>query len=195
MTIRIRPWREMPDPSAAEREIDRIFFASAGTTTFADDTARAAFRERWLGRYLVHDPQLALVAVDAAGAVVGYLVGSHNDPAKAPRFADIPYFVALAATTARYPAHLHINLAPESRGQGIGGRLVEAFVDDVRAAGLPGVHVVTGRGMRNVAFYGRLGFIERAAADYNRRAVVLLGRDVGKSADAITPPAGVGARS
>ena len=40
----------------------------------------------------------------------------------------------------RYPAHLHINLRPGGRGQGVGRALVERFEDQVREADVPGVH-------------------------------------------------------
>jgi hypothetical protein len=40
------------------------------------------------------------------------------------------------------------------------------------------MHVVTGKGMRNVGFYTRLGFTERAAADWNGRTILFLGREL-----------------
>lgn len=175
---RITRWIDMPDPRRAESEIDQIFFDAAGLREFASPEARAAFRERWLGRYLTHDAPLTFVAVDDAGVVQGYVAGSLEDPARTDRFGDIPYFAGLAKVTARFPAHLHINLAERARNRGLGGRLVDAFIGEVRAAGLPGVHIVTGRGMRNVGFYQRLGFREHGEATFNGRPVVLLGRDV-----------------
>jgi GNAT superfamily N-acetyltransferase len=171
--------------SAAELAIERIFFEAAGVRKFDSETERAEFRERWLGRYLTYDRALTHVAYPAQQSeaivspdMLGYVVGSHDDPARTLRFADIPYFADLAAVTARYPAHLHINLTESARNRGVGGRLIEAFVGDVEAAGLPGVHVVTGARSRNVGFYTRLGFLERATATFNDNPVVLLGRDV-----------------
>jgi len=172
---------------AAELAIERIFFEAAGVRTFDTETERAEFRERWLGRYLTHDRALTHVAIVGSAQdgeaivspdMLGYVVGSHDDPARTLRFADIPYFADLAAITVRYPAHLHINLTESARNHGVGGSLIEAFVGDVEAAGLPGVHVVTGARSRNVGFYTRLGFLERATATFNDNPVVLLGRDV-----------------
>ena len=176
--VHIARWLELPDPVAARGEIERIFFAASGTQTFASDEVRAAFRERWLGRYFDHDPALVYVAVAPDGAITGYLVGSFDDPALAPRFSDIGYFARFAELNARYPAQLHVNLDERARGAGTGGLLVEAFVDEVRRVGLPGVHVVTGQGVRNVTFYERLGFIERGHLTTNGKTVVFLGRDV-----------------
>lgn len=182
MSISIRRPGTPQGVAAVAQGIERIFFAASGTQTFATEGARSAFRERWLGCYLTHDPQHVFVAWDDAtvgpAAVVGYLVGCLDDPALTARFASIGYFRTFAPLTARYPAHLHVNLDARVRGAGVGGRLVEAFCDDVRAAGLPGVHVVTGQGVRNVRFYERLGFLERGGGTFNGHSVVFLGRDL-----------------
>jgi GNAT superfamily N-acetyltransferase len=176
--IDVRRLADVVDRGAAEREIERIFFAASGTQSFADEAARAVFRERWLGRYLAHDADKVFVALDGGGTVVGYLVGSFDDPAQTARFSDIGYFAELAHVTARYPAHLHVNLDERVRGAGVGSRLVEAFCAEASAAKMPGVHIVTGRGLRNVAFYQRLGFRERGAAVSNGRDVVMLCREL-----------------
>lgn len=162
---------------SVEAGIDRVFFVSSSVQDFASEDERARFRDRWLGRYLRHDPRQAFVALDRKGEAVGYVVGSTLDPAKERRFADIAYFQPWAHLTAQYPAHLHINVAPDWRSSGLGHRLIEAFAADAKAAGAPGVHVVTGEGMRNVGFYLRNGFGHLATLEQpGRGAVVFLGR-------------------
>jgi GNAT superfamily N-acetyltransferase len=47
------------------------------------------------------------------------------------------------ADLARYPAHLHMNLLPSTRGQGLGRRLLEAYLQQLGALGVPGVHLNT----------------------------------------------------
>jgi GNAT superfamily N-acetyltransferase len=44
---------------------------------------------------------------------------------------------------ASYPAHLHINLETCSRGLGLGRRLIETYLDQLRSLGVPGVHLET----------------------------------------------------
>ncbi len=44
---------------------------------------------------------------------------------------------------ARFPAHLHVNVAAGRRGQGLGRRLIEAYLEQLCALGLPGVHLNT----------------------------------------------------
>jgi len=175
-TAEILRWVALPDPDAVLPALDRAFFQSSATQTFSNDAARAAFRWRWLGRYLEQDPSLVHVAVSAGGEAVGYVVGSLDDPARSARFDDIGYFRTIPHLTARYPAQLHVNLVPEHRGRRLGAALVDAFSADARSAGAPGVHVVTARGMRNVGFYLRNSFEEVGAFDWNGRELVFLGR-------------------
>lgn len=173
-------WVDLATPEQWSGQLDAIFFDASLTKSFADAAARAAFRERWLGRYLVADPALAHVALlgspQGGRHLVGYLVGALDDPARTARFDDVGYFPLLAESTARFPAHLHINLAPEARGRGIGRELVERFARDVARAGVPGFHVVTGAASRNVSFYQRCGLTEAHPFSWNGTALVLLGR-------------------
>jgi GNAT superfamily N-acetyltransferase len=159
-------------------QVERIFFQSAARR-YAAGPEREAFRERWLGRYL-GEGDVVLLAVTDDDRVAGYLVGALDNPAEQARFADIAYFrTDFAHLCARFPAHLHINLAADFRNQGIGARLIEAFAGRAAAAGAPGLHVVTGKAMRNVRFYRRCGFSERGTAFSNGRELSFLGRELG----------------
>ncbi len=169
-------WAQLSDRRAAEAAIDTIFFGASATQSFADAATKAAFRERWLGRFLVLHPNATFVAQAPGGKVVGYVVGAVEDPARDPRFADIAYFADLANLTARYPAHLHINLAADARNQGLGGRLIEAFCAYARAKGAAGVHVVTSKASRNRTFYARQQFELLATLGDPGREIVMLGR-------------------
>ena len=171
--VRIAAW---PADPAAIAAIDDIFFVSSATQSFASGGEREAFRGRWLGRYVEHYPHCCFVAVDPDGRILGYVCGALDDPARDPRFADIGYFSQLAAETARFPAHLHINLAPNARNRGLGGRLIEAFCAHARDQGAHGVHAVTSATSRNRSFYARSGFSHVVEADWNGHRIVLLGR-------------------
>ena len=175
-TIQIYRYQDLGHEPALARGIDQVFFESSNTQEFADDAARAAFRERWLGRYLTHDSAWAYIALAGDTTVAGYLVASLDDPATTLRFADIPYFAHFASLTKAYPAHLHVNLSAAFRNRGIGGDLIERFAVDARRAGAVGVHVVTSRGARNVAFYNRYGFTEAGTHGTGAREVVFLAR-------------------
>lgn len=64
-----------------------------------------------------------------------------------------------AASEEGYPGHLHVNLLAEARGQCVGARLVERFLEEARQRGLPGARAVvyeSNGGARR--FFERMGF-------------------------------------
>lgn len=66
----------------------------------------------------------------------------------------------LIAELSAYPAHLHINLMPETQGQGLGRTLITQLRAQLRQRGAVGVHL--GYSPLNVGaavFYERLGFV------------------------------------
>jgi GNAT superfamily N-acetyltransferase len=168
-------------PRAWCDQVETIFFQASGRS-FAPGPERDAFRQRWLGRYLEHAGDIVLLAL-VAETVAGYLVGSLDNPAEQDRFLDLDYYrTHFAVPCRRFPAHLHINLAPAFRSRGIGAALIETFATQAAAAGAAGVHVVTGKGMRNVGFYERCGFVAIDSAPWNGREVIFLGKDLARGA-------------
>jgi len=58
-----------------------------------------------------------------------------------------------------YPAHLHINVAAGWRGRGLGRQLMAAYLAQLRAEGVPGVHLeTTTLNQAAVRLYRSLGF-------------------------------------
>ncbi|WP_436776594.1 GNAT family N-acetyltransferase [Yinghuangia sp. YIM S09857] len=58
-----------------------------------------------------------------------------------------------------WPAHLHINLAPEARGTGAAQELMTRWLQQLRTAGSPGCHLQTlVENTRAVRFFRRMGF-------------------------------------
>jgi GNAT superfamily N-acetyltransferase len=167
---------DLPGWRALTAGLDPIFFEASLTKSFADEEARAAFRERWLGRFLDLWPELAHVAINSDGTPIGYIVGAHVDASRDERFSDIGFYRHLARVTPAYPAHLHINLAPQARNRGVGRRLLCAFEGDVRAAGLPGLHLVTGRDSKNRSFYARNGYVPLVEMAWGGTPIVMLGK-------------------
>ncbi len=164
-------------PSLVE-QIDTIFF-EASSRTFPPGPERDTFRERWLGRYLRGGSDALFLALRGEDTVAGYLVGAVENPALQERFADIGYFRTEFADQCRqFPAHLHINLSPAFRSRGIGARLIEAFAGYASGQGAAGMHIVTGRGMRNVRFYESCSFAERGKAPWKGGEVVFLARSL-----------------
>jgi ribosomal protein S18 acetylase RimI-like enzyme len=63
-----------------------------------------------------------------------------------------------------YPAHLHINIKVGWRGQGVGKRLLQAYLDQLRAEAVAGVHLhTTDHNPQALKFYAGAGFTLLAA--------------------------------
>jgi GNAT superfamily N-acetyltransferase len=174
----IVPYGAVAMDASIQAALDGVFFSSSHTKAFANDAARIAFRERWLGRFLDHFPDCCFVAIDTDGSAVGYICGSLQDPARDPRFADQPHFSHFAALTPAFPAQLHVNLAQAARGRGIGRLLIEALAAHASAAGAPGIHAISSRGARNLGFYAANGFTEAGSASIGGKELVFLGRSL-----------------
>ena len=139
-----------------------------GTAFYADPRLVG---EVYAAPYAVLQPDLAFVVEDedgVAGYVIGTddtrafearleadwwprLRAIHPDPKSTPRdqrtrdqqrAAQIHRpFPEPQALVAQYPAHLHINLLPRLQGQDLGRRLIDTWLDAVRAQGVRGVHL------------------------------------------------------
>jgi ribosomal protein S18 acetylase RimI-like enzyme len=168
-SVAVRRWTDIDLSASLLEQLDTIFFEASNTKTFSSEVARAAFRERWFGRYLSQYPQWAYVAQTADGQVAGYLVGALDEATGVDDF---------AGAALEYPAHLHVNLAPGFRNRGIGRNLIDAFAADAARAGAKGMHVVTSADARNVRFYTRAGFSERARTPLKSGDLVFLGRSL-----------------
>ncbi|MEK7745054.1 MAG: GNAT family N-acetyltransferase, partial [Elusimicrobiota bacterium] len=124
--------------------------------------ARArAFAERWVGPYERFLSRWTLRAL-RKGRVAGYLTGCPDTRALI-RFAGPDCEPAAAAPAhlrrlvlRRYPAHLHMNVAPAFQGKGLGGRLIGRYLSMLKRSGARGVHLVCGEGPE--AFYMRKWF-------------------------------------
>lgn len=105
------------------------------------------YREHWLPRFAErYAPAGEPASVVSAAERSVISAGLH--PTEPP-----------AAELAEFPAHLHINLLPETQGQGLGRTLIATLFAQLRALNVPGVHL--GYEPRNggaAAFYTRLGF-------------------------------------
>ncbi|MFI7597868.1 GNAT family N-acetyltransferase [Actinoplanes sp. NPDC049681] len=154
--------------------------------------------------YVILEPEHAHVLDDGTGTAVGYVLGTadterfarryreewlpvtagrYREPAGPPQTAEDGMLALhfrpermVVPELADYPAHLHIDLLPEWQGKGWGRGLISAFLDGLRAAGVPRVHL--GMAERNTAariFYDRLGFVELTVRDAG--PVIYLGRE------------------
>ena len=175
--MRIVRWTDEPDPVSRWREIEAIFFASSATTTFPSEAVRATFFETWTGYYRASEPERILLAVASDGTLAGYLTGCADSRGAERLFKDIELYAVFEDLFTAFPAHLHVNCRPDQRSRGVGGRLVDAFIEQCRREKLAGVHVVTAVGARNLSFYRRHGFTHEVTRRWGKdRALLFLGR-------------------
>ena len=58
-----------------------------------------------------------------------------------------------------YPAHLHINLLPETQGQGLGRKAMNLFIDKLKELNVSALHLEVGKANPGaIKFYEKLGF-------------------------------------
>ncbi|MCT1397217.1 GNAT family N-acetyltransferase [Microbacterium sp. p3-SID338] len=181
---RIRPYR--PTDRAAMFEIC-LRTADAGgdaTGVLSDDEL---WGNLFAVPYVERHPDLAWVVEAEDGRTIGYIVATDDTDAfyawfrdewwpglhaRYPRSADpqtreeklIEYGYTrepgVEPHAAEYPAHLHIDLLPETQGQGLGRGLMETLFAELRRRGVPALHL--GMDPANggaAAFYERLGMI------------------------------------
>jgi ribosomal protein S18 acetylase RimI-like enzyme len=145
----------------------------------------------FVGPYATHQSDLAFVATDPDG-VAGYVLGA-RDARALETVLDREWWpdlrrrypldrsegrpdhwlverihrpvLAPDEITDRYPSEFHVDLLSRCRGHGVGRRLIDRLLTELRAADSPGVHCgVDPRNERAIGFYEHLGFerIERS---------------------------------
>lgn len=182
---RIRPYRPADRPAMYEICLKTADAGNDATGILSDDTL---WGDLFAVPYVERHPDLAWVVESEDGRVIGYIVATDDTDAFArwfrdewwPRFQDrfprpadattreermIEYGYSRAPGTephaAEYPAHLHIDLLPETQGQGLGRRLIDTLFDELTRRGVAGLHL--GMDPNNTgaaAFYERLGMEE-----------------------------------
>ena len=147
--------------------------------------AQALFCDLWVRPYLEGAGCCGFVGEDETGKPLGYILGTcslrqyqrwilQHLPRLLLRalrgeypglLGSLPYLVRMArypthlAPLETYPAQLHINLLPESRGQGLGSQLMEAYLSCLRSRNVMGVQLSTTReNTAAVGLYQKFGF-------------------------------------
>jgi ribosomal protein S18 acetylase RimI-like enzyme len=146
----------------------------------------------FVGPYLAFEPELSLVVEDDGG-VCGYCLAALDsrafyarcdrqwrpslceefpppagDPAAWTRAQTVhswyhrPNYFCPEPYEA-YPSHMHIDLLERARGRGVGRRMIEQLMDELRRHGSAGAHLaVSAQNTPALGFYKRLGFHELA---------------------------------
>ena len=161
---------------ASRSAIKEIFFLSSRSGAKLSGSEKEIFFQIWAGYYLDILPAQTLVFKTNLGKVVGYLTGCYNSIAALGLYKNLFYYRAFETYYSQYPTHFHVNCHPDFRNKGIGGALVDEFVQNSAKQGATGVHLVTGSSARNHRFYQSHEFYHKATKGFSSGDLVLLGR-------------------
>ncbi len=166
------------------RETDKYFVQRVCLQTINDDAVfeglNRANAEFFLALYndyyTEHEPHNCFVCTNENDEAVGYIICSddvrrwrkvfmreympkirhRNLGDRINGFGEV---VAHSLFAAKYPAHLHIDILKEYRGNGTGTQLMDTLVAHLKANGVRGVQLcVDGENVRGIRFYERYGF-------------------------------------
>lgn len=178
----IRPYRSQ-DRAALYDVCLRTADAGASAVGVLDDDA--LWGDLFAVPYVERDPGLSWVVEADDGRTIGYIVATDDTDAFErwfrdewwPRIAErhprpahavsrqeklVEYAYGRGPGTephaTDYPAHLHIDLLPETQGQGLGRRLIETLFGELRRRGAAGLHLNMDPANTPAAvFYERIG--------------------------------------
>ncbi|MGE4130117.1 MAG: N-acetyltransferase family protein [Bdellovibrionales bacterium] len=163
-----------------QSQIREVFFLSADSRWVdRSEEERAAFYAKWTDHYFANHRDLILVARNEGGEFLGYLMACpSSDQARSFYRERIKSYELFADQFAAYPAHLHVNLHPRSRGKGIGTTLIDELVERLRPLGVSGVHLITSPNQRNVGFYLKNGFTYNLTREWQGHSLLFMGRSL-----------------
>ncbi|MGQ9600747.1 MAG: GNAT family N-acetyltransferase [Anaerolineae bacterium] len=151
---------------------DRELFADLGVSVYTDNYADYIFVADSAGKVIGYvlgsptgDVDVRAHTVKSLPRVLGRLVTCHYRIGRKTFIHAVMNVWAglcgelLEIRSPMYPANLHINLEAGYRGYGLGTALMRAYLDKLKSAGVPGVHVVTtNRNEAALQLYRRAGF-------------------------------------
>jgi ribosomal protein S18 acetylase RimI-like enzyme len=162
----IRPLRPTDEARLGEIAYLTGFFGASAERYFPD---RQLFADLWVRAYFRLPESVGFVA-QGDGEVIGYIVGSVDEGAYRQALGRVvvdtvlpglltrryrrplsalPYlrrslrYPSPHASETEFPAHLHLNLLPQSRGLGLGRSLLQTFLGRLQELGIPGVQLST----------------------------------------------------
>jgi len=182
MMPRIRPYRRADREALFDICVRTADAGADATGLFSDDELWGLL---FAVPYVERHPDLAWVVETDDGRVIGYIVATDDTDAFEQWFRDEwwPQFVERFprsldpqtreeemigyayrrgseqhVSAEEYPAHLHIDLLPETQGQGLGRRLIESLFVELTRRGVRGLQLAMDpRNTGAAAFYERLG--------------------------------------
>jgi len=176
----IRPIRPMDF-----EQVRTIFFATSAIQVFSSDDHRKQLEWKYLGWYLESQRPMFFVAEEPSpgesteeAKILGYIACCPDTKSATELLSINPYLEIFSDLYDSYPAHLHINLAEASRGQGLGSQLIQHLEGILRDQGIRGLHLVTSPDARNRSFYRKNGFHVEFVRPYKGTMMLFMGKSL-----------------
>lgn len=158
--------------------VDEIFFSTSSKKEFISAKEKEEFRAKYLGHYIQKYNKYFYVALEH-GSVIGYLCCCPDTLSDDYFLETFGYYQNLEPKKLlRFNAHLHINLSEQSRGKGIGSKLIKNICNRLHADNVEGVHIFTTPDSENVSFYKRNYFCDELSVQYHDIPLLFLGRKI-----------------
>jgi len=182
MRFKIRPFH-LSDLSALYRIC--LLTAKSGkdaTSLYSDPDLVGSY---YAAPYAIFEPEVCFVITNS-GNPCGYIIGTKDtekliktceknwfpilrerykrpDPEEKSADAQIRRLIHegynLKSELTDYPAHLHIDLLPIAQGQGLGRKIMNTFIDNLKKFNTPALHLEVGKTNTNaIKFYQHIGF-------------------------------------
>ncbi|MBC87202.1 MAG: hypothetical protein CL677_08490 [Bdellovibrionaceae bacterium] len=160
------------------QKIVEIFFESSSKKDFTNEVEAFSFFYKWTVYYFsAKYPGESFLYNGVNGNPLGYLSGTDNSLKAQPYFDQInTCYSIFEEEFKRFPAHFHINVAAEARGNRIGSQLIQRYTDHLRHKNISGVHIVTAANARNRDFYRQNGFIHEVEKTCRKVPLVFMGK-------------------
>lgn len=175
MSANIVSYQSVAKDPAVQKELREIFFESSTKKEFKDVAEKEAFFQKYLGFYLEHYPELAWVAM--SDKVLGYVVVSPESNSEELTKLQ-PHLKTFDSECEKFPAHLHINCHSDSRGLGVGSKLIHKVVQTLKKNNIKGLHIMTGLASKNRSFYKKLGFSFEVERNFHGSSILFMGKSL-----------------
>lgn len=157
------------------KELEEIFFVTSSIQEFSSSESKAKFKYKYFGFYQEKylDYFLALKKDDQ---YLGYVCGAPSTQEDPVFLESHLYYSVFKDELKKFPAHLHINIHSELRGQGAGALLINEFIQTLKLDRVKALHIITSPEARNRRFYNRCGFDFEQEAMYQGTPLLFMGK-------------------
>jgi hypothetical protein len=156
--------------------VKNVFYETSTAHTFTSPTAKRKFEYMYLGYYSLYHADLFFVALSESQEVLGYVCGALNTDTCLELLELVPSLSLFKDDFLSFPSHLHINCSLKSQGMGVGSKLINQFIEEIKFHKSCGLHIITNPSSKNTEFYAKHIFSYRNEKNLNNFPILLMGK-------------------